>query len=65
MDKSFKYAAYIFPIGNPMWSLCKIEFSSKGNPWSELIRVFPSLDELLVWYDLQGYLRDELYIEGD
>lgn len=64
MNKLFKYNVYYFPFGNDGWSLCKTELSSNGKPWPEF-KVFSSLDELLVWYDLQGYLRDELYIEGD
>ena len=65
MNKLFKYNAYYLPFGNDDWSLCKMESGSNGELWSELIKVFSSLDELLVWYDLQGYSRDELYIEGD
>lgn len=59
MSASFRYHAMPFTFCDAGWVLVDMKYPSHPN----LLRGFSSFEELMLWYDLEGYSTNDLCID--
>ena len=63
-DKQFcQFQAYKFQLCAEGWGLFRCMKMPDNGICPELIRCFTTLEELKIWYEMEGYSLDDLYVE--